>query len=176
MSFLDKFLTNFDYAVCEGGEYSFAAYGLKTRYMDCHFGDTSSDQYRGSFSVVFDPVEKKIYQYTLYDAGRSVEYVWYDPSVANAAREADKQLELLAPSDFPTYETSSEDDIFAKAHAVRLGLGYDTKVTVDMDFDSNSEEFLEIAKAAHMMDMSINQFIEHALKNVIEQHESKSEE
>jgi hypothetical protein len=63
------------------------------------------------------------------------------------------------------------DDFIQKCLAIRAGEAYDTRVQVPVDF--SDEELLTYMKMAHDRDMTFNEFVEEALRNLINEHNRK---
>jgi hypothetical protein len=61
-----------------------------------------------------------------------------------------------------------DDDFFQKALAIQEGEDYDTRVQVPVDFSDT--ELLQYMKMAHDMDITFNEFVEHALVKALEDH------
>ena len=55
--------------------------------------------------------------------------------------------------------------------AIASGNDYDTKVQIPVDF--SDDELLRYMKMAHDLDITFNQFIEQALRMVIEKHRAE---
>jgi predicted HicB family RNase H-like nuclease len=55
-----------------------------------------------------------------------------------------------------------------KAQAIVAVQDYDTRISVPVDF--TDEEILRYAKLAHEKDITLNQFIEQALREFLEHH------
>lgn len=61
----------------------------------------------------------------------------------------------------PTIELEVFEDFFEKAKAILAGESYDERIIIPVDI--TDEEFLLIARAAHKLDITVNQFIVNAL-------------
>jgi hypothetical protein len=61
-----------------------------------------------------------------------------------------------------------DDDFFQKCLAIKEGEDYDTRVSIPVDF--SDEELLKYARMAHEQDITLNQFIENALRSAIDEH------
>jgi hypothetical protein len=60
-----------------------------------------------------------------------------------------------------------DDDFIQKCLAIREGEDYDTRVQVEVDF--SDEDLLKYMKMAHDRDMTFNEFVEEALRTVLEE-------
>jgi hypothetical protein len=70
-------------------------------------------------------------------------------------------------------DLEADDDFMQKALAIAAGEDYDTRVSVPIDF--SDEELLKYMKLAHERDMTFNQFIEEALRAVLEDYKRDPE-
>jgi predicted HicB family RNase H-like nuclease len=68
--------------------------------------------------------------------------------------------------DYTDLET--DEDFMTKARAIIANEEYDTRISVPVDF--TDEEILRYAKLAHEQDITLNQFIEQALREFLEYH------
>jgi hypothetical protein len=62
-----------------------------------------------------------------------------------------------------------DGDWLEKAQAIVAGVDYDDRVQVQIDF--SDEDLLNYMKAAHHQDITFNQFVEQALKSVINERQ-----
>ena len=62
-------------------------------------------------------------------------------------------------------------DFLEKARAIIAGQDYDTRVQMQVDF--TNEELLKYMTMAHEQDITLNQFIENALRDFIEAHKKE---
>ena len=62
-------------------------------------------------------------------------------------------------------ELDVEEDFLEKATAIVLGQDYDTRVMIQLELDSELE--IEIYRRAHQLDMTVNDYIQMALVELI---------
>lgn len=139
----DKFLVEksvFSDSVCE------FTYSNENCHLTCEFDLITQEVFD---ITVEDFVEKRYYRWTHEDF-----------------KETKPEKSTWTGAKF--YELEVAEDILEKADAVVDGRPYDTRVMVPLDL--TDEEFLEWAKLAHKMDLSFNQFMEHAIKLAIDKH------
>jgi hypothetical protein len=84
-------------------------------------------------------------------------------------READQRDVNLneAWDDVDYVDLETDEDFLEKAVAIAANEDYDTRVQVPVDF--SDEELLTYMKMAHERDMTFNEFIESALRQVIDE-------
>ena len=63
-------------------------------------------------------------------------------------------------------ELETEEDILEKSEAIFNGVPYDTRIIIPLDI--RDEDFLMYAKAAHKLDITINEFMEKAIREMVE--------
>jgi hypothetical protein len=62
-----------------------------------------------------------------------------------------------------------DDDFIQKAMAIVAGETYDTRVSIPVDF--TNEEILQYALMAHEQDITLNELIEGALRDMLDRHD-----
>ena len=111
-----------------------------------------------SSNIVFDPKDnQRVYLVEVCDYKNQRAY-----RIADSSIETDK----TAWDDVTYVDLEDDDDLLKKARAIIAGEDYDTRVSIPLEF--SDEEMLKYMTAAHEMDITFNQFVERALRAVIE--------
>lgn len=158
-----------DYKITEGSDYGWQCYGPYSFRLD------SWNRVHGkggfSFSIVFSTKSQKVYEVSAYDYTNDRAYRMINPKFQN--KHTNEAMERgTNPNeawDFVEYVDLDVDaDFIEKATAIKEGKDYDTRVQVPVDF--SDEDMLKYMKMAHERDMTFNEFIEEALRSVMEAH------
>jgi hypothetical protein len=160
---LEQALKTADYHIEEGSRYCWKCFGSNARYLDFY---TSTSLY---FSVVYDTKTQEVYQASVGDYENS--YILISPlyRVEYEKEARERGVEPYAIDDNIHYTILEvDDDFLEKAHAIVRGEPYDTRIKIELEF--SDEEFLAVARAAHELDITINQYIEQALEAEIARH------
>ena len=155
-----------DYKITEGGDYGWGCYGPNAYTLDSWNGVHGVGGY--SFSIVFSTKSQKVYEVSMCDYTNDRAYRMINPKNrekhANEALARDVNLNE-AWDDVDYVDLDVVDDFIQKALAIRAGEPYDTRVQVPVDF--SDEDLLQYMKMAHERDMTFNEFVEEALRNVL---------
>jgi len=110
-----------------------------------------------SLNIVFAPKDnQRVYLVEVCDYKNNHAYRLIDPKIKSDAKAYD---------DVDFVDLESDDDFLEKARAIIAGEEYDTRVSIPVDMPD--EELLRCMMAAHKMDITFNQFIELALREVL---------
>ena len=159
-----------DYKITEGGVYGWSCYGPNAYTLDSWNGVHGEGGY--SFSIVFSTKTQKVYEVTMCDYTNDRAYRMIAENKQEKHRkEAESKSELAnqAWDDVDYVDLDVDDDFIQKALAIRTGESYDTRVQVAVDF--SDEELLQYMKIAHERDITFNELVENALRQVIESHQ-----
>jgi hypothetical protein len=156
-----------DYRITEGSNYGWQCYGTDVYQLDSWNGE--QDGY--SFSIIFDTKDQTVYEVQAHDYVHNRAY-----RMINSDFSADMQDEAdhrginkdEAWDDVEYVDLEVDDDFFQKCLAIKEGEDYDTRVSIPVDF--SDEELLKYARMAHEQDITLNQFIENALRSAIDEH------
>jgi hypothetical protein len=158
------------YKITEGGDYGWGCYGPYSYTLDSWNGVHGKGGY--SFSIIFSTKSQKIYEVSMCDYTNDRAYRMINPKFQEKHRkEAEmRNVNLNEAWDEVNYvDLDVVDDFIQKALAIKAGEKYDTRVQVPVDF--TDEELLQYMKMAHERDMTLNQLIEEALRNAIEEYD-----
>ena len=155
-----------DYKITEGSEYCWSCYGPNAYTLDSWNGVHGTGGY--SFSITFSTKSQKVYEVSMCDYTNNRAYRMINPKFqkkhSNEALARNVNLnEAWDECDYVDLDVV--DDFIQKALAIRAGEDYDTRVQVPVDF--SDEDLLQYMKMAHERDMTFNEFVEEALRNVL---------
>jgi hypothetical protein len=162
-----EFMEVIDYKITEGSSYMWQCYGPNAYRLDSWNGVHGQGGY--SFSIVFSTKTQKVYEVSAYDYTNDRAYRMINPKNQEKHRKEALVRDVNfneAWDDVNYVDLEVDDDFIQKCLAIREGREYDTRVSVPVDF--TDEELLEYMKMAHDRDMTFNQFVEEALRQVIE--------
>jgi len=156
---------SFEFKIIGGSDYQWDCYGPNARYLDFE-----SDYAHGS--CLFDTITQEIYEATVNSRDDNVRpYRWLNP---NTKEEYISECEVKGIDPNNAWDGVNwcdlevETDFYEKANAIFNNRAFDDRVQVPLDF--SDKEMLELALEAHRRDMTINEFVEEALRYAIEKH------
>lgn len=157
-----------NYKITGGSSYGWNCYGGNAYAIDSWNGLHAE----GGFSsgIIFDTKTQTVYEVSVSDYERNRAYRMINPDYIQAHK---LEAKTRAVSDCQAWDNvdyvdlETDADFLTKARAIINGQDYDTRVDITLDF--TDEELLKYMKLAHERDITFNQFIELALKRVLEQ-------
>lgn len=162
---LKDWLEVVDYRISEGSVYGWTCFGPNAHRLDAWNGDPEGT----NASVVFDTQNQTVYEATVYDYAKPRAFRMINPNyVTQYKAEAKKQNVNpdQAWDDVNYIDLDVEDDFLDKARAIMSNQPYDDRVKMPLVMPD--EDLFELMKMAHEYDMSLNQFVEQALKTYID--------
>jgi hypothetical protein len=163
---LKDFMETVDYRITEGGDYGWRCYGDNAHMLDSWNGDQDGH----SLTVIFDTKTQTVYEVQAHDYVRQRAYRLINPEfkAAHDREASQRDVNLNEAWDNVDYvDLETDEDFLEKAEAIAANEDYDTRVQVPVDF--SDEELLTYMKMAHERDMTFNEFIESALRTVIDE-------
>lgn len=153
-----EYLKAVKYQIAEGVKFEWECYGQNAFVYDAVETDTWWS------SVVFDTKTGEIREMYVQDDIAHVHYIYRDPAFVDAYN-----TELLKRANGIEYRDSDityvnlehVEDFIEKLENIAAGKPYDPRVLVKIE--CTDEQFYTIAKAAHSLDMTVNEFVEHAV-------------
>ena len=146
--------------------YNWDCYGYNVKSFDSYI----QGKYECNAVVALPGGELR--ELTFYDFVKSKAYRWTDPDYKDAHNSEAVSLGVNpneAWDDVTYCEVEIAEDILEKMTAVNEGRDYDPRITIPVDM--TNEEFIQIAKAAHALDITINEFVHRALVEALEHRE-----
>lgn len=149
------------YKITEGYDYMWDCYGKNSAYaLECERDDYNTD-------VIFDKVTRKVREATITDNKNKRIYRLIDGKFYQAFREEavlrGVDADIVRELTFIDLETP--EDFMEKASAIIKGIEYDERIIVPLDM--TDEEMLIVMRAAHELDITVNQFVELAITEAL---------
>jgi hypothetical protein len=161
-----------DYKITEGGDYGWACFGPNSYRLDSWNGVHGKGGF--SFSIVFSTKTQKVYEVSMCDYTNDRAYRMINPDYVEKYHNEAKTRNLLEQQAWDNVmfvDLDVDDDFIQKSLSIKAGeVNYDNRVQVPIDLPD--EIIFEMMKMAHERDITLNQFVEEILKQVIEQAES----
>lgn len=168
---LKDFMEAVDYRITEGSDYQWQCFGPDAYSLDSWNGDHKGH----TVSIIFDTKDQTVYQVMAYDYARNRAYRMTNPDFKEEfdGECQDRDILDIAWEDdegnpIKYVDLEVEDDFLEKVHAIVNDEDYDTRVQIPVEF--SDEELLQYMKMAHERDMTFNEFVEEALRSMIEEH------
>jgi hypothetical protein len=150
----------------ENDEYLWTCYGKSVANSQYWNGNHGKEEI--VISVVYDTRDGEVYEMQAWDGTNNRQYRWIHPDYKDAhdAESARRGVDTSVSYDDNKFiDLELEDDIIEKATAIYSGFEYDTHVSMSIDLDDDLE--IELYRRAHKHDMTLNQFVEHLLRQEI---------
>ena len=157
-----------DYKITEGGDYGWSCYGSNSYQLSSWNGVNGPGGY--SFNIVFSTKSQRVYEVEVCDYTNDRAYRIINPEYK---KKHDKEAKSRgvnlneAWDDVEYVDLDVDDDFIQKCLAIKAGEDYDTRVQVPVDF--SDEDLLKYMKMPHDRDMTFNEFVEEALRHVLEE-------
>jgi hypothetical protein len=162
------FMETVDYKITEGSQYCWLCYGNDAYRLD----SWNQDQEGHTVSIVFDTRTQEVYEASAYDYKRNRAYRLINPDYKSAHDDeaAGRDVDINQAWDDVNYiDLETDEDFLEKADAIVAGKDYDTRVEVPLTLPD--DQMFELMKMAHEADLTLNQYVEKLLRQVIEDHE-----
>lgn len=166
---LQQFLETIEYKITEGDSYGWTCFGANSHQLGSWNGIHGAGGW--SANVVFSTKSQKVYMVEVCDYTNDRAYRLINPKYRNKFdKEAKKHGSVAnqAWDDVDYTDLETDADFMEKAQAIVANKEYDSRISVPVDF--TNEEILKYAMLAHEKDITLNQFIEQALQDFIENH------
>lgn len=150
-----------NYRITEGGDYTPS--NARIYSLDSWNGDQNGH----SLMIGFDPKTQEVYTVEVHDYKNDRSYRLVNPQF----KEHFTDNEAYDGVEFTDLEV--DDDFIEKATAIVNGEEYDTGILVPLNF--TDEELLPIFKLAHEADMSFNDYVNMALRNLVDTLKKENE-
>lgn len=169
---LNDFLDVINNDKTTGDSFLYECYGPNAYSME--YWNGKHDDGGTSMSVVFDLRTQVVYEMEAWDYDNQREYRWVHPDYKKALFDetSSRGHDPEDSVDGRKYiDLDVEADILEKASAMYEGVPYDTRVLMEIDFDDDL--LLSAMKLAHEQDITFNQYVENALRRMLEELEEK---
>ena len=163
---LKQWLELANYKITEGERYLWGCYGSDA-FMLANWNGIHG---RGGYStdIIFDTKTQTVYEVTVHDFTNDRAYRIINPEYAKAHAEESsiRSVDMNEAWDGVDYtDLDVEEDLVEKATAIVNGREYDKRVMMQLDLDSDLE--MAIYRNAHQLDMTVNDYIQMALVEMI---------
>lgn len=170
---LKQFLECIDYHITDSSQYLWQCYGNDAVCLDTWNGKHGPEG--RSIHCVFDSKTSEVYEMQAWDYRNNREYRWIHPDFREDYKDEADSRGVNSKQSFDDrefIEIEEIEDILEKARAIFLGKDYDTRIIIKLELTDDEEMLL--MRAAHVKDMSVNQFIEHILEEEIARHRNQT--
>jgi hypothetical protein len=157
-----------DYKITEGSDYLWSCYGPNAYRLDSWNGVNGAGGF--SFSIVFSTKTQKVYEISAYDYTNDRAY----RMIAENKREKHRNEALAHGSsvneawdDVDYVDLEVVEDFIQKCLAIKAGEDYDTRISVPLDLPDDL--LLEAAMNAHRQGITLNDYINNALKELVDE-------
>ena len=161
-----------DYKITEGSDYGWTCYGPNAYRLDSWNGVHGTGGY--SFSIVFSTKSQKVYEVSMCDYTNNRAYRMINPKNVEKHRKEAESKSVLANQawdDVDYVDLDVVDDFIQKALAIKAGEDYDTSVMMTLDLPDDL--LLSAAMEAHKQNITLNDYINKALADMVEVYKAK---
>jgi hypothetical protein len=158
-------LTN--YRITEGSEYGWSCYGANAYMLDSWNGRQDGH----SFTIIFDSEDQTVYEVQAHDYVHDRAYRMINEDFQKKNRKESKRRDVnkdQAWDDVDYVDLEVDDDFIQKCLSIRAGENYSTDISVPIDLPDDL--LLEAALNAHRQDITLNEYINTALREMIHEY------
>lgn len=166
---LKDFFEVTNYRITEGSDYGWQCFGPNAYRLDSWNGEFDGH----TVNVVFDTKHQTVYQAEAHDYKKRKSYRWTHPDCVEDFRQEVKErdCEDEAYDDVKFIDLETVEDFLEKTRAIVEGIEYDTRVQIPLTLDK--EQIFSLMQSAHEQDITLNQLVEHILKEEIDRQVNK---
>ena len=157
-----------DHKITEGSDYGWSCYGPNAYCLDSWNGVHGKGGY--SFSIVFSTKTQKVYEVSVcdYTNDRAYRMIVENKRKKHSEEAFLRNVDLNEAWDGVDYtELEVDDDFIQKCLAIRAGEDYSTDVSIPLDLPDDL--LLFAFKAAHEQNITFNEYVNNALRGLIDQ-------
>ena len=160
-----------NYKITEGSN-CWGCYGNNAYQLESWSGD-----YQGGYSVniIFDTKDQTVYEVEVhdYDNRRSYRMINPDYVKAHTFEKNTRGIDDCAYDDVQYIDLDVDEDFIEKATAIVNGEVYDESIMISLELADDI--LLEAFKLAHKANMTFNDYVNMALRNLITKLEKEEE-
>lgn len=163
-----------DYRITEGSDYGWQCYGSNTYQLDSWNG--LHDKGGFSFSITFDTKDHTVYEVQMHDYTNQRAYRMINEDFQKKHRKEAKRRDVNldeAWDDVNYTDLEVDDDFIQKALAIKAGKDYENTVSVPLDLPDDL--LLEAAMNAHRQGITLNEYINNALHELVDEFKQDPE-
>jgi hypothetical protein len=160
-----------DYKITEGSDYLWSCYGPNAYSLSSWNGIHGAGGY--SFDIVFSTKTQKVYEVSVCDYTNNRAYRMIAENKQDKHRKEAEALDVNlneAWDDVEYVNLEVDDDFMEKAQAIKNGKEYDTGIQVHLNL--SDDLLLEAALNAHRQNITLNDYINQALAELVEKVKS----
>jgi hypothetical protein len=161
---MKRWMETVNYRITEGSTYDWQCYGHNAYCLDSWNGEQDGH----SFTIIFDTKDQLVYEIQAHDYANNRAYRWITESHREAWSSESESRGINkneAWEDTNYIDLEVLDDLFEKMEGIRDGIVYDTRVQIPLTL--GDEELFQLMKLAHESDITLNLYIENALREYI---------
>ena len=157
-----------DYKITEGDNYGWSCFGPNSYQLSSWNGIHDKGGY--AFNIVFSTKSHKVYSVEVCDFTNDRAYRMINPEYDKKhEKEAEKRgVDNMAWDDVEFIDLEVDEDFIQKALAIKAGEDYSTDISVPIDLPDGL--LLEAALNAHRQDITLNEYINNALREMINEY------
>ena len=171
---MKQWMEALSYRITEGSSYGWQCYGHNAHTLSAWNGVHGTGGW--SSNIIFDTENQTVYEVEVCDYTNERAYRVINPDFKlefDAESVERGELGNQAWDDVDYIDLETQEDFLEKMEAIIAGEDYDTRVSVPVDF--SDEELLQYMKMAHERDMTFNQFVEEALRSMLDEFKKDPE-
>jgi hypothetical protein len=156
-----------DYKITEGDNYGWQCYGPNAYQLSSWNRIHGKGGY--SFNIVFSTKSQKVYEVEVcdYTNDRAYRMIVENKQDKHRKEATDRDVNLNQAWDDVDYvDLEVVEDFMKKCLAIKAGADYDTRISVPLNLPDDL--LLEAAMNAHRQDITLNDYINNALMEMME--------
>jgi hypothetical protein len=157
-----------DYKITEGSDYGWSCYGPNAYSLSSWNGVHGKGGY--SFDIVFSTRTQKVYEVSVcdYTNDRAYRMIVENKREKHSKEAKARDVNLNEAWDDVDYvDLEVDDDFIQKCLAIKDGEDYDTRISVPLDLPDDL--LLEAAMNAHRQGITLNDYINNALMELVDE-------
>ena len=158
-----------DYKITEGSDYGWQCYGPNSYQLSSWNGVHGDGGY--GFNIVFSTKSQKVYEVSVCDYTNDRAYRMINPEyIKKYKKESESHsVNLNEAWDNVDYvDLEVDDDFIQKSLAIIAGEEYSTDISIPLHL--SDEELLMLMKLAHEANMTFNDYVNQALREVMDSY------
>ena len=157
-----------NYRITEGSDFGWQCYGHNAYQLDSWNG--LHDDGGFSFCITFDTKDQTVYEVQVHDYTNRRAYRMINEDFQKKHRKEAKRRDIdmnEAWDDVNYTDLEIDDDFIQKCLAIKAGENYSTDISVPLDLPD--ELLLEAALNAHRQNITLNEYINNALRDLVDE-------
>lgn len=154
-----------DYRITEGSDFGWECYGADAYMLDSWNGKQDGH----SFTIIFDTKDQTVYEVQAHDYVHNRAYRMINTDFQKKVKKEAKRRNVNrdeAWDDVDYVDLEVDDDFIQKCLSIKAGEDYSTDISVPVDLPDDL--LLEAALNAHRQNITLNEYINNALRELME--------